>query len=60
VVNGQMVMTNVTVTGPASLIMSPDELTNELNADLQNVSASLHRPISRIVLKNQEMDVQLS
>ena len=60
VVNGQIVMTNVTVQGVASLIMSPDELTNELNADLQQVSATLHRPIAGVALKNQEMDVQLS
>ncbi len=60
VVNGQIVMTNVTVQGIASLIMSPDELTNELNADLQQVSATLHRPIAGVALKNQEMDVQLS
>ncbi len=60
VVNGQIVMTNVTVQGIASLIMSPDELTNELNADLQQVSAALHRSIAGVVLKNQEMDVQLS
>jgi hypothetical protein len=59
VVNGQIVMTNVTIQGVASLIMSPDELTNELNADLQQVSAALHRPIAKVVLKNQEMDVQL-
>ena len=60
VVNGQIVMTNVSVQGIASLIMSPDELTNEVNADLQQVSAALHRPISGIELKNQELDVQLS
>ncbi|HEY6286315.1 MAG TPA: zinc ribbon domain-containing protein [Ktedonobacteraceae bacterium] len=60
VVNGQIVMTNVTVQGVASLIMSPDELTKELNADLQQVSATLHRSIARVVLKNQEMDIQLS
>ena len=59
-VNGQIVVTNVTVQGIASLIMSPDELTNEVNADLQQVSATLHRPIAGIVLKNQELDVQLS
>ena len=59
VVNGQIVMTNVTVQGVASLVMSPDELTNEVNADLQQVSAALQRPITGIVLKNQEMDVQL-
>jgi hypothetical protein len=60
VANGQIVMTNVTVQGVASLIMSPDELTKELNADLQQVSATLHRSIARVVLKNQEMDIQLS
>jgi hypothetical protein len=59
VVNGQIVMTNVTVQGIASLIMSPDELTNEVNTDLQQVSATLNRPITSVVLKNQEMDVQL-
>jgi len=59
VVNGQIVMTDVTVQGVASAIMSPDELTNEVNADLQQVSAALNRPITGIVLKNQEMEVQL-
>ncbi len=59
VVNGQIVMTNVTVQGIASLIMSPDELTNEVNFDLQLVRNALNRPIAGLVLKNQEMDVQL-
>jgi hypothetical protein len=59
VVNGQIVMTNVTVEGVTALIMSPDELTNEVNADLQQVSVALHRPIAGLVLKNQEMDVKL-
>jgi hypothetical protein len=58
-VNGQIVMTNVTVQGPASLIMSPAELTSEVNADLQHVSAALNRPITGLVLKNQELDVRL-
>ena len=57
--NGQIVMTNVTIQGPVSLIMSPDELTNEVNADLQQVSASLNRPITGLVLKDQEMEIQL-
>jgi hypothetical protein len=59
-VNGQIVVTNVKVQGIASLIMSPDELTNEVNADLQHVRDALHRPITGIVLKNQELDVRLS
>ena len=59
VVNGQIVMTNVTIQGPMSLIMSPDELTNEVNADLQQVSAALNHPITSLVLKNQEVEIQL-
>ncbi len=58
-VNGQIVMTNVMVQGIASNIMSPAELTSELNADLQNMSAALHRPITGLTLKNQEIDVIL-
>lgn len=42
-----------------SLIMSPDELTNEVNADLQQVSAALNHPITSLVLKNQEVEIQL-
>jgi hypothetical protein len=59
VVNGQIVVTNVTVHGVASSIMSPDELTSEVNADLQQVRAALNRPITGLVLKNQEIDVKL-
>ena len=58
-VNGQLVMTNVTVQGIASLIMSPDELTTTLNAHLQGISAALHRSITGVILKEQEMDIQL-
>jgi len=57
--NGQIVMTDVTVQGVASYVMSPDELTNEVNADLQQVSAALNHPITGLVLKDQEMEVQL-
>jgi hypothetical protein len=60
VVNGQIVMTGVTVQGPLSIIMSSDELTSEANADLQQVSAAAQRPIKSLVLKNQEVDITLS
>ena len=60
VANGQIVITDVKIQGIAALIMSPDELTNEANADLQQVSARLHRPITRVALKNHEMDIQLA
>jgi hypothetical protein len=59
VVNGQLVMTNVSVQGIASLIISPDELTTTLNAHLQDVSAALHKSIASVTLKEGEMDVQL-
>jgi hypothetical protein len=58
-VNGQIVMTNVTVQGIAALIISPDELTTTLNAHLQDVSAALHKSIASVTLKEGEMDVQL-
>ena len=58
-VNGQLVMTNVTVQGIASLIMSPDELTTIVNANLHQISTVLHRSISGVILKDHEMDVQL-
>jgi hypothetical protein len=58
-VNGQLVMTNVTVQGIISLIMSPDELTTTLNANLQRVASTLQRSVSGVVLKDHEMDIQL-
>jgi hypothetical protein len=58
-VNGQLVMTNVTVQGIASLIMSPDELTSIVNANLHQISTVLPRSISGVILKDHEMDVQL-
>lgn len=59
-VNGQLVMTNVTVQGIASFIMSPDELTATLNAHLHQVSTVLHHSVSGVILKDHEMVVQLS
>jgi hypothetical protein len=58
-INGELVMTNVTVQGIASLLMSPDELTATLNAHLHDASTRLHRFISGVLLKDHEMDIQL-
>ncbi len=58
-INGQLVITNVTVQGIDSLIISPDELTTTLNAHLRDASARLHRNISGVLLKDHEIDVQL-
>jgi hypothetical protein len=58
-INGQLVMTNVTVEGIASLLISPDEMTATLNAHLRDASAKIHRSISGVVLKDHEMDIQV-
>jgi len=57
--NGQLVITNVTVQGIASLIISPDELTATLNSHLRDASARLHRNITGVQLKDHEIDVQV-
>ena len=57
VVNGQLVITNVTVQGIASLVMSPDELTTTVNAHLQDVSSALQNSFSNVILKEGEMDI---
>lgn len=57
--NGQLVMTNVKVEGIAALIMSPDEMTSILNAHLHDATARLHRDVTGVVLKEQEIDIQL-
>lgn len=58
--NGQIVMTQVQVSGILSLVMSPDEMTTLLNGHLHDAFARLHRQVTSITLKNQEVDVQLS
>lgn len=58
--NGQVVMTRVQVSGILSLVMSPDEMTTLLNGHLQDAFTRLHRQVTNVVLKNQELDIQLS
>ena len=57
VVNGQLVITNVTVQGIAALVMSPDELTTMVNAHLQDISSVLQNSFSNVILKEGEMDI---
>ena len=59
VVNGQLVITNVTVQGIASLLLSPEELTTTLNAHLHDAGLKLHRAVTGVLLKDHEMDIQL-
>jgi hypothetical protein len=58
--NGQVVMTHVQVSGILSLVMSPDEMTTLLNGHISDALANLHRQVTSITLKNQEVDIQLS
>ena len=58
--NGQIVMTQVQVSGILSLVMSPDEMTTLLNGHLRDAFANLHRQVTSVTLKNQEIDVLLS
>lgn len=58
--NGQMVMTQVQVGGILSLVMSPDEMTALLNGHIHDAFSHLRREVTNVVLKNQELDIQLS
>jgi hypothetical protein len=57
--NGQLVITNVTVGGLVALVMSPDELTATLNAHLHDAVTKLNRNVTRVTLKNREIDIEL-
>jgi len=58
--NGQVVMTQVQVSGILSLVMSPDEMTALLNGHLHDALTRLQREVTNVILKNQELDIQLS
>lgn len=57
--NGHLVVTNVSVQGPAALIMSSDELTSLLNQKLAEAQTTLDHPILGVQLKDQEIDLVL-
>lgn len=57
--NGQLVATNVGITGPFSLIMSPDELTPLLNKYLGEAQNRIKYSIQSMQLKEHEMDLML-
>ncbi|HEY5006261.1 MAG TPA: zinc-ribbon domain-containing protein [Ktedonobacteraceae bacterium] len=57
--NGHLVATNVGITGPFSLIMSPDELTPLLNRHLADAQNRIKYSIQSVQLKDHEMDLTL-
>ncbi len=52
-------MTHVKVDGIISWILSADDMTSLLNAQLQNAVTRLGRQVTGITLKDQEADIQL-
>jgi hypothetical protein len=57
--NGGLIVTHVQVSGIIALVMSADELTTDLNSHLHEVSSRMHRTITSVTLKNQEIDIAL-
>lgn len=58
-VNGQLILTNVTVGGLIGLIMSPDELTSLLNKHLADAQQKIHHTILAVSLKDQQLGLLL-
>ena len=58
VTNGLIQVTNVQVQGVLALIMSSDELTSELNDNLQTFSNGMTHKLAKITLLEHEIDVQ--
>jgi hypothetical protein len=57
--NGHLVATNIGITGPFSLIMSPDELKPLLNRHLADAQNRIKYTIKDVQLKDHEMDLSL-
>lgn len=57
VVNGQVVVTNVTVEGIITLFMSPDDVTNLANKHLADAQTRFAHPIEQVLLKDHELDL---
>jgi hypothetical protein len=58
VVDGKLTVTNAQIGGLASLVLSPEELTTQLNKHLADAQQTrLKRPIHSVQLKNGQMDI---
>lgn len=58
-VNGQLTATHVTLSGPISLILSPDDLATLMNKHLADAQARLKHRIMSVNLQQHEMTLQL-
>ena len=57
--NGRLVATNIGITGPFSLIMSPDELKPILDRHMSDAQNRIKYSIQNVQLKDHEMDLTL-
>ncbi len=57
--HGRLVATNVAVSGPIFLIMTPDELTPLLNRHLSDAQDRLKHPLQSVQLTNHKMNLTL-
>lgn len=59
VVNGQVVINDMKVDGPISLVMSTDEMKAEVNTYLSQLRERMHRPITALTLEDHFLWVTL-
>lgn len=57
--HGQLVMSDVTVQGIASLVISADDLTTELDMQLVNAQAHLTRTVTKVELQDHQLMLTL-
>jgi hypothetical protein len=57
--NGNLVVTNVTISGIASYILTPDELTTIVNRHLADAEVRINHSITAVQLKSHELDLTL-
>ena len=58
--NGKLVATHVTVSGIASLVLSPADITKLLNSHIEDMQTHINHRITKVHLADQEIDVTFS
>ncbi len=58
--NGKLVATHVTVSGVASLVLSPAEISTLLNSHIEDMQTRINHRVTNIHLADQEIDVTFS
>lgn len=55
--NGKLVATNVAISGIISLVLSPQDITSLLNAQLEDAQTRINRRVTNVRLLEREIDV---